>query len=174
MLTLTTQNQRHKLIAINRSLENPARQLYGSALVDPARLTLSQDALREDAAVISGVHNAVKAALEQARGDKMLGSSLQCSVNIVVENSEVASVLERYLEELEAVFVVSLVEMNQPVPQSPTWAYEQEVEVRDTKVKVHVLPPKEDKCSRCWRYVAPSEDALCNRCEEVIGASPAA
>ncbi|KAH7001536.1 tRNA synthetases class I-domain-containing protein [Ilyonectria destructans] len=161
-------------MAEDTSLENPARQLYGSPLVDPARLTLSQDALREDAAVISGVHNAVKAALEQARGDKMLGSSLQCSVNIVVENSEVASVLERYLEELEAIFVVSSVEMNKPVPQSPTWAYEQEVEVRDTEVKVHVLPPKEDKCSRCWRYVAPSEDALCNRCEEVIGASPAA
>ncbi|KAF7540233.1 hypothetical protein G7Z17_g12246 [Cylindrodendrum hubeiense] len=161
-------------MAEDTSLENPARQLYGSQLVDPARLSLPQDALREDAAVISGVHNAVKATLEQARGDKVLGSSLQCSVNLVVENSRVASVLERYLDELETIFVVSSVEINQPVPHSPEWAYEQEVEVQDAKVKVHVLPPKEAKCSRCWRYVAPSEDTLCNRCEEVIGAAPAA
>lgn len=24
------------------------------------------------------------------------------------------------------------------------------------------------KCPRCWRYLAPSEDALCGRCEEVV------
>ncbi|KAK7430120.1 isoleucine-tRNA ligase [Neonectria magnoliae] len=158
-------------MAEDTSLVNPARQLYDSPLVNPARLAVSQDALREDTVIISGVHNAVKVTLERARGDKVLGSSLQCSVNLVMENGQVASVLERYLDELEAIFVVSSVAINQTMPQSPAWAYEQEVEVQGTKVKVHVFPPKEEKCSRCWRYVAPSEDELCNRCEDVVGAS---
>ncbi|KAH7156346.1 tRNA synthetases class I-domain-containing protein [Dactylonectria macrodidyma] len=161
-------------MAEDTSLEHPARQLYPSSLIDPTRLMFSQDVLREDTSVISGVHNAVKVTLEQARGDKVLGSSLQCSVNLVIEKGLVTRTLERYLDELEAIFVVSSVEINQPVPQNPAWAYEQEVEVQGTKVKVHVLPPKEDKCSRCWRYVAPSEDALCSRCEGAIGAAAAA
>ncbi|KAF4974158.1 hypothetical protein FZEAL_8923 [Fusarium zealandicum] len=160
-------------MAEDTSLENPARQLYSSPLVDPLRLTLPQDVVRKDRGVISEVHGAVKATLEDARGDKVLGSSLQCSVNLVVEESKVAAILGRYQDELEAIFVVSSVEVNQPLPEKADWSYEQEFEIQDAKVKVHVLPPKAAKCSRCWRYVAPAEDTLCGRCEEVVSALPA-
>ncbi|KAJ3529907.1 hypothetical protein NM208_g9549 [Fusarium decemcellulare] len=160
-------------MAEDTSLENPARQLYNSTLVDPLRFTIPQDVLRKDTAIISEVHSAVKATLEHARGDKVLGSSLQCSVNLVVEESKVGAVLGRYLDELEAIFVVSSVEVNQPLPQTADWSYQQEFEIQDAKVKVHVLPPKQAKCSRCWRYVAPAEDALCGRCEDVVGGLPA-
>ncbi|KAM5355402.1 hypothetical protein ACJ41O_002048 [Fusarium nematophilum] len=159
-------------MAEDTSLENPARQLYSSPLVDRARLTVAQDVLRKDTAVISEVHSAVKATLEQARGDKVLGSSLQCSVNLVFEDIRVAQVLERYMDELEAIFVVSSVDVNQPLPPDAKWSYGQEFEIQGAKVKVHVLPPKQEKCSRCWRYVAPAEDALCDRCEDVVGALP--
>lgn len=119
--------------------------------------------------MILGVQAAVKATMEQARTDKVMGSSLQCSVHLTVDDSSVSKVLERYLDELEAIFVVSSVELNQAVPESQAWAYKQEFEVQGAKIQVHVLPPKQDKCTRCWRYVAPSEDDLCHRCEEVVG-----
>lgn len=121
--------------------------------------------------VISGVHNAVKATLEQARTDKVLGSSLQCSVTLSVENEQVAKVLERYLDELDTIFVVSSVEVNRPIPEGPAWSYVQEFEVQNSKVGVHILPPKHEKCSRCWRYLAPVEDELCGRCDDVVGSS---
>ncbi|KAM6537531.1 isoleucine-tRNA ligase [Fusarium falciforme] len=160
-------------MAEDTSLENPARQLYSSPLVDPLRFTIPQDVLRNDTAVISEVHSAVKATLEQARADKVLGSSLQCSVNLVVEEGKTLAVLGRYLDELETMFVVSSVEVNQPVSENADWSYSQEFEIQDAKVKVHVQPPKQEKCSRCWRYVAPAEDALCGRCEHVVGGLPA-
>lgn len=133
---------------------------------------MPQDVLRDDLPIISEVHSAVKATLEQARSDKVLGSSLQCSVSLVVEGDKVAEVLERYVDELDAIFVVSSVEVNKALPEGAAWTYEQEFEVQDAKVKVHISPPKQEKCSRCWRYVAPVEDALCGRCEDVVSAMP--
>lgn len=128
--------------------------------------------MRKDQSTITEVHSAVKATLEQARTAKVLGSSLQSSVILEIEEGKAAAVLGRYLDELEDIFVVSSVQINQPLPDSPDWAYQQEFEIQDAKLKVHVLPPKQEKCSRCWRYVAPVEDALCGRCEEVVGALP--
>lgn len=154
------------------SLQHPARQLYDSALVDPMRLTIDQSKLRQDLPTLTAVHDAVKAGLEQAREAKALGSSLQCSVTITTEGSEAASVLEDYLDELDAMFVVSHVELNKPIPDGSSWCYTKEFKLQGTaKGTVHVLPPKEEKCSRCWRYVAEEEEGLCGRCEEVVGAA---
>jgi len=155
-------------------LENPARQLYNAPLIDPLRLTLPQDVVRRDQSTITEVHSAVKATLEEARTAKVLGSSLQSSVILEVEDGKAAAVLGRYEDELHDIFVVSSVQLNQPLPDKPEWAYQKEFEIQDAKIKVHVLPPKQEKCSRCWKYVASVEDALCGRCEEVVGALPAA
>ncbi|CAJ0545456.1 Ff.00g089290.m01.CDS01 [Fusarium sp. VM40] len=172
MLVEEAWSHRPAWMAEDTSLENPARQLYSSSLVDPLRLTLPQDVVRKDQIIITEVHSAVKATLEQARTAKVLGSSLQSSVILEIEEGRATAVLGRYLDELEDLFVVSSVQINQPLPDSPDWAYQQEFEIHDAKLKVHVLPPKQEKCSRCWRYVAPVEDALCGRCEEVVGALP--
>lgn len=129
-------------------------------------------------------HAAIKAALERARSDKVLGSSLQSSVVLSVSegNPKAEAVLRRYADELDALFVVSSVEIvdNTPLPKgsgsgSEPWSYEQEIvlggdvgeggAVIGTAV---VLPPKQAKCPRCWRYVAPAEDTLCERCADVV------
>lgn len=153
----------------DRSLVNPARQLYNSPLVDSARLTVPQPKIREDMTTISAIHNTVKATLEQARLDKVLGSSLQSSVILTVEDDKVANILEQYADELDSIFVVSSVEVNKPLPANPSWSYVQTFEVQGSNVDVQVLPPKQEKCTRCWRYLAPAEDHLCVRCDEVVG-----
>ncbi|KAI1033720.1 hypothetical protein LB505_008173 [Fusarium chuoi] len=119
--------------------------------------------------IITEVHGAVKATLEDARNAKVLGSSLQSAVYLEVEDGKAAAVLGRYMDELHDIFVVSSVQVNEPLPENPAWAFLKEFEIQDAKVNVHVLPPKEEKCSRCWRYLAPKKDALCGRCEEVVG-----
>lgn len=35
--------------------------------------------------------------------------------------------------------------------------------------KVVVLPPMQSKCERCWKYTAHKEEAVCHRCQEVLG-----
>ncbi|KAL7939507.1 tRNA synthetases class I domain-containing protein [Trichoderma chlorosporum] len=150
------------------SFEHPARQLYSSHVIDPARLTLDQAQLRLHLPVLSAVHDAVKAGLEQGRESKALGSSLQCSLNISVTDDRLATILKEYLDELDAMFVVSSVELNSPLlPDNHDWCYSKGFTVDGMQGVVHVLPPKQSKCSRCWRYVAEEEDGLCGRCEDV-------
>lgn len=116
------------------------------------------------------VHAAVKAGLERARNDKVLGQSLQSSVILTVPDEAAAlnAVLDRYALELDAMFVVSSVEINEAIDDEAAWKYEQEFEVDGVKGTVTVLPPRDAKCPRCWKYVAPVEDQLCGRCEVAI------
>lgn len=115
------------------------------------------------------VHGAIKSGLEAARSDKVVGSSLQSSVIIDVTDTSIRKVLQTYAEELEAMFVVSSVDINTAFPKDPEWSYTRDFEVNgEVKGKVVVLPPNQAKCPRCWRYVAPREDKLCHRCEDVV------
>ncbi|AEO69961.1 uncharacterized protein THITE_2120730 [Thermothielavioides terrestris NRRL 8126] len=158
--------------AAQQQQQHPLRQLYDAPLVDPARLTIDEAELRGAVPVLMRVHAAIKAALETARADKLLGSSLQCAVVLQVpEGGRVLRTLRRFSDELEAMFVVSSVELNGAVPEGEgaQWKRCEEFELDGEACKAWVLPPKQAKCPRCWRFVAPQEDQLCARCEEVVG-----
>ena len=141
---------------------HPLRQLYDAPLVEAGRLTIAEGELRAAVPVLMRVHAAIKAAA-------VLGSSLQCAVVLEVPEGTALAALGRFAEELEAMFVVSSVELNGVVPGDAEWRYCEEFELEGKQCKAWVLPPRQAKCPRCWRYVAPAEDALCGRCEEVVG-----
>ncbi|KAK3309503.1 tRNA synthetases class I-domain-containing protein [Chaetomium strumarium] len=149
-------------------VEHPLRQLYKAPVIDPARLTTDEAELREAVPVLMRTHAAIRAASELAREKKLLGSSLQCAVVLEVPEGKALDILSRYRNELEAMFVVSSVELNGAVAEAE-WTVREEFELLGTPCKAWVEPPKQAKCPRCWRYVAPKEDELCARCEEVVG-----
>ena len=151
-----------------RSIPHPLHQLYSSPLIDSSRLTVAESDLRSAIPALMSAHSAIKAASELARGNKVLGSSLQCSVILQSEDLKAFSTLEQFKDELDAMFVVSSVELNVAVPKEPEWVYSQGFEVNGTNCTAYVLPPRDHKCPRCWRYVAPKEDELCGRCDEVV------
>ncbi|KAM0517551.1 hypothetical protein ACHAPS_008117 [Verticillium nonalfalfae] len=152
------------------SLTHPLHALASTPLFDPARLTHDPAALRADLPLLLSVHAAVKAALERARLAKRLGSSLQSAVVVSVPAAPSAAVLARYAADLDALFVVSSVEVRVgAAPPEAPFAQEFEADA-GTKGVVSVLPPTGCKCSRCWRYVAEAEDSLCGRCEEAVEA----
>ena len=143
------------------------QQLYDAPLYDPSRFTMDEAALRRDIPVLMAAHGAVKAGLEAARLAKVLGSSLQGAVVISVDG-HVAEALERYADELDAMFVVSSVGVNDAVPEGE-WAFEEVFEVEGVKGKVTVVPPGGHKCGRCWRYLAEEEEeGLCGRCDSIV------
>ena len=121
------------------------------------------------------MHDAVKAGLEQAREAKAVGSSLQCSVVIKTADEQLINCLNEYTGELDDIFVVSSVDLNSSLPTNPEWAYSVDFAVDGTQGTVHVLPPRQHKCSRCWKYTAEEkkDDALCTRCEVVVESLPA-
>lgn len=154
-------------------LLSPARHRFDSPLVDPSRLTLDASEIRRDIPVLNAIHAAIKAGLEQAREAKSVGSSLQCSVVIASSDSRVLECTNRYIDEMEAMFVVSSVKLNDALPETPDWQYHSELNLGGAVGTVHVLPPTQHKCSRCWRFMAEEEDGLCGRCEDVTSALPA-
>lgn len=143
--------------------------------MDRKRLTVDPAHLRKDLALLTATHNAVKAGLEKAREAKLVGSSLQCSILINTEHVQLAHTLREYRDELDAMFVVSRVDVNQLLERQPAWQYTREIVFEgSTAGSVHVMPPQQGKCSRCWRYLAEQEDGLCRRCDHLVGEVAAA
>ncbi|KAK3393830.1 tRNA synthetases class I-domain-containing protein [Podospora didyma] len=153
------------------SVTHPLQQLYHAPVFDSSRLVLDESELRADMPTLLRTLSTIKSVSESARRSTVLGSSLQCSVVLKVPGGHGQAVLEKYKDELDAMFVVSSVEINGNVPEDSEWNFSDEFELQGTESKctAYVLPPKQQKCSRCWRYVAPVEDTLCGRCEEVVG-----
>lgn len=126
----------------------------------------SSETLMQDLPLLLNANAAIKAAQEAARANKVIGSSLESSVVLELPQGGAHQVFERYADELESIFVVSSVELNGRV--DGPWQYSATFDVPGGKATAWVLPPKEKKCPRCWRYVAPVEDQLCVRCEDVV------
>ena len=92
--------------------------------------------------------------LETARGEKLIGSSLEAKV-IVTANGSNFELLEHYADELRFIFIVSQVELKQASDGE--------------SVGVQVVRAAGEKCDRCWNYstrVGESEryPTVCERC----------
>ncbi|KAF9895218.1 isoleucine-tRNA ligase [Aspergillus nanangensis] len=130
--------------------------------------------LETDYQDLIAVHSAIKAAQEQARSHKQMGSSLQSFVHIALPEGTQDSVFQRTLAELPDMFVVSSVTLGAhgSTPADAEWQYDQEYELPNgQKEKVYVFTPQAGKCPRCWRYVVDesvAEETICDRCEDVV------
>lgn len=117
---------------------------------------------------------AIKTAQEAARAQKLVGSSLQSAVVLKLP-PQALTIFGEYADELASIFVVSdvrLVETSDEEvagSEKTEWEFEAEFETLGGRAKALVTAPEGAKCVRCWRYVAPAEETLCTRCEEVVG-----
>lgn len=160
---------------LKKDAVHPLQQIYSSPILDESRLPGDEAKLREAIPVLSAIHAGIKSATESARRDKLVGSSLQCSIILEIPSTAAVEILESLGDELDSLFVVSSVSVNEAVPEAPEWKYDSGFEISaigqtaaSVSGKVWVLPPKAHKCPRCWRYVVPKEDELCGRCDDVV------
>ena len=107
------------------------------------------------------VRAAAQSALEEQRREKVIGSSLEASIQIQA-NPEKFGLLKQYEEILPSILIVSQVELKEVhnLPHRPDF-------------RVLVFKAKGNKCERCWNYrEAVGKDAihptLCDRCLEAI------
>lgn len=95
-------------------------------------------------------------ALEEARNEKVIGSSLEAEVklNLGEKYKPVQEQLEKYLHQL---LIVSKVEFtnDETLPKAST-------------IKVEVLKSNGHKCNRCWNYVDELDGDICPRCSEIL------
>jgi isoleucyl-tRNA synthetase len=143
---------------------HPFQRTLDDLIISPD-CAAKDDNLLTDLPWLLNANTAIKTAQEEARTKKIIGSSLESSVVLQLP-SQAGQVFERYADELEAIFVVSSVDLDGKV--KGVWKYSCDFDVPGGKGTAWVLPPKEHKCPRCWRFVAPVEDELCKRCEELV------
>ncbi|KAG8533023.1 uncharacterized protein KY384_001806 [Bacidia gigantensis] len=159
---------------------SPLEDTWSSKITQVSGLLTAHErhSMGKETSCLSEVLSTVQKAQERARSDKMMGSSLESYVTLEVPathadsgDETTASFLLRNERDLANLFVVSKVTIT---PEAPSfvegdWHYVEEIELMNQRVIVHVHAPQEQKCCRCWRYIAPvmqeSEEALCTRCE---------
>jgi isoleucyl-tRNA synthetase len=103
------------------------------------------------------VRDQVLKALDTAREDKIIGSSLEAAVTLAAP-SELGPLLERLASELPSLFIVSQVELKNTHPAT---------------LEVSVERARGDKCERCWKYttdVGSDSDfpTVCASCAEIL------
>lgn len=91
-------------------------------------------------------------ALEEKRIAKLIGSSLEAKVALVTSGKEEYEFLNKYLESLRYIFIVSQVEL-----------------IKGDKLDIQVTKAGGNKCSRCWNWSAlvgedENNPTLCERC----------
>jgi len=130
------------------------------------RQEYQDEALIERWEKLLSVRNEVLKALEIARKEKLIGHSLDAEVSIVVPNN-LKALMEKYLEELPTIFIVSQVKL---VDELETVTFKSE-EVPGLNIMVKACNYL--KCERCWkRKESVGKDKtypeLCERCIQVM------
>ena len=180
---LVQETWNHMPVGLRRSCEDsPHHSSWAATSLDePSVLGANEDEiLRKDIPHLLTVIAAVQNAQERARLDKKMGSSLQSDVLLEIKDgdcrqSDPATILlSSYGLDLATILVVSRADLGAGMTVSPTaeWHYTNEFELLGRKILAHVFAPQEQKCIRCWRYLAPvsakREEALCRRCESIV------
>ena len=107
------------------------------------------------------IRDQVNAALETARQEKLIGTSLQAALSLTA-GGETAALLRRYEADLPMLFIVSQATLDASGPEG---------------VSVSVSRAEGSKCERCWRIVpevsaAPGTEGLCDRCIDALPSGP--
>jgi isoleucyl-tRNA synthetase len=112
------------------------------------------------------VRSDVSKALELARGDKLIGHSLDARVLIEAPAGEWRELLERHRDELATLFIVSQAEL--------TEGLEGAVPGEEIKgLRIRVEKAEGEKCERCWNYAttvgeSDAHPTVCHRCREAL------
>jgi len=141
---------------------------------------LDEEKLEKTLRYLQKTNEAIKLAQEVLRTKKVIGSGLESDVHILLptasaKDSTITAVFNKDMEtQLAAIFVVSQVvihqeDMIESMKKEDSVVADHDFELdTDLKAKIRVVMPSSHKCARCWRYLAPKENDLCVRCDDVI------
>ncbi|MEJ7623538.1 MAG: isoleucine--tRNA ligase [Pyrinomonadaceae bacterium] len=136
----------------------PARDVVSVHMAEfngvPASDTL-RGSLKSDWERVFTIRDEVLKALENARIDKQIGSSLEAKVVLTTDHDMTRFLLD-YFDQLRYLFIVSHVEVNE-----------------GDAFRVEIRKAEGEKCERCWNYstrVGEFEKfpTVCERCEEAL------
>lgn len=112
------------------------------------------------------IRDEILKALERARKDKFIGSSLEAGIRVYAEG-EIRSFIEKNLELLKMATIVSHIETVNESPKGNNVFESTDI----PRLVVRVQKAPGEKCERCWTYrttigIDPDYPTLCDRCVE--------
>ncbi|MCK5852794.1 isoleucine--tRNA ligase [bacterium] len=127
------------------------------------------DALESDYNSLWAVRDEVLGELEIKRREGIIGSSLEAAVILNTGDESLSTLLDKYKNELSALFIVSQVEL-MPEENRENWSAGKELKT----LKTIVEKAKGEKCARCWNYsesIGKNNEYsdLCARCAGIVG-----
>ncbi|ORX71494.1 isoleucyl-tRNA synthetase [Linderina pennispora] len=131
--------------------------------------------LAEEWAGLKKVRSLANRAIEAARQDKVIGSSLEAELDIYVAlDSRLGRLLAQYADSLRQTSITSQVRVHDAsqLPAGPAEFVEtDEIAFGGEATKVTAVCQRSSlhKCPRCWNLHSTEPEALCRRCDEVVG-----
>ena len=128
---------------------------------------------------IRGIRNEVNNALELARQEKAIGSSLDAKVLLYLSDQELRQQLEKFnptdslignqVDELRYFVLASQVELVDSLDSIKKADYQSESDL----VSVGVIKAEGEKCDRCWNYSTKvgefkDDPTICERCNDAL------
>jgi isoleucyl-tRNA synthetase len=107
------------------------------------------------------IRKAVNGAIEIERKNKLLGSSLEASVEIYFKDKNVINQIN--INDLENISIVSKLSISQA---NNVEDYFQSNELSDVGIKIKRVSG--EKCNRCWKYFDKLSHNICQRCNDAI------
>jgi isoleucyl-tRNA synthetase len=148
--------------SVHLALFPSVTEVLGSSSKETERAVTARTDLLEqvqnDWGQLMAIREDVLRALEGARKDKMIGAPLEAKV-VISAPAETAALLQRYLETLKALFIVSQIAV---------------VGTSDGQgLSVRVVPAEGKKCERCWNYSTYvgqnlKYPTICDRCTATL------
>jgi isoleucyl-tRNA synthetase len=133
---------------------------------------------------LRNIRMGVNKVLDDARNQKLIGSSLEAKVLIYDTEGKLTETLTNLnpsnalndgnrVDELRYLLLVSQVELVSEESGLNDGQYQGEIQVNDTTLKVAVLNAEGHKCDRCWNYSTTvgtfsDEPLICDRCKEAL------
>ena len=102
--------------------------------------------------------------LETKRQNGDIGSSLEAAVALQTDDENLSNLLNKYLDDLPACFIVSQVEINREINDGFSSGHDLK------SLNIYVRKAAGGKCARCWNYSkkVEGETDLCPRCLNVV------
>jgi isoleucyl-tRNA synthetase len=107
------------------------------------------------------IRKAVNGAIEIERKNKLLGSSLEASVEIYFKDKDGINKIN--VNDLENICIVSKLSI---IQANNVEDYFQLNELSDVGIKVKKVSG--EKCNRCWKYFDKLNNSICQRCNDAI------
>jgi len=116
---------------------------------------------------IKGLRKNINTAIEKARNDKIIGSSLETEVQIYSKDSSLMETIKNIqMQDICIVSSFDVIKNKDNLFQDPIAKHFSDAE----ELEVYIFKTKNNKCLRCWQYKkeVDKNDYLCTRCKKVI------